>query len=263
MPTRLNYLVQKKTKNHPPPNYPYYVSVLAIFKNETLNLKVWVDHYLWMGVDHLFLIDNGSDDNPRKILEPYIKKGLVSVYDMPEKWKQPEHYRHIYQNHIKHKSKWVIIADADEFWYVKNSTIRKTLPQYEDYHVLLSQWRWFGSDGHVQHPNDVRTSIVHRRKNFQKDTKYIFQSYHVNVAHVWIHHTVGGSYKQLNVNDIFRLNHYPIQSEEYFEKVKMTRGSANCAKHEHVKTKEYFERANQDTTFVDTDLKQMIEHNMK
>jgi hypothetical protein len=104
---------------------------------------------------------------------------------------------------------------------------------------------------------------VHRQKNLHKDTKYMFQSYYVDAAHVWIHHIVGGSYKQLNVNDIFRVNHYPIQSEEYFEKVKMTRGSANCIQHETVRTKEYFQRANQDTTFVDTDLKKMVENYIK
>ena len=36
----------------------YYLSILAQFKNETMNLKLWLDHHLWQGVQHFFLIDN-------------------------------------------------------------------------------------------------------------------------------------------------------------------------------------------------------------
>jgi glycosyltransferase involved in cell wall biosynthesis len=50
----------------------YYLSVLSIFKNETMNLKIWIEHYLWQGVEHFYLIDNGSDDNPLNILQEYI-----------------------------------------------------------------------------------------------------------------------------------------------------------------------------------------------
>jgi len=60
----------------PPPQYEYNVSVIAIFKNETMNLKMWLEHYLWQGVDHFFLIDNGSTDDPHKILQPYIDRGI-------------------------------------------------------------------------------------------------------------------------------------------------------------------------------------------
>ena len=41
----------------------YYLSIVAIFKNESWILKEWIEHYLNQGVDHFFLIDNGSTDN--------------------------------------------------------------------------------------------------------------------------------------------------------------------------------------------------------
>jgi len=44
-----------------------------------------------MGADHIFLIDNGSDDGSRNIIQPYVDKGIVSVFYMPEKFKQTEH----------------------------------------------------------------------------------------------------------------------------------------------------------------------------
>lgn len=41
----------------------YFLSLLAIFKNEETSLSLWIEHYCWMGVDHFYLIDNGSTDN--------------------------------------------------------------------------------------------------------------------------------------------------------------------------------------------------------
>jgi hypothetical protein len=75
----------------------YYFSILAIFKNETMNLKEWIEHYLWQGAEHFYLIDNGSDDEPIKVLAPYIKMGKISYYYLPQKWKQLEYYRAVFQ----------------------------------------------------------------------------------------------------------------------------------------------------------------------
>lgn len=238
--------------------YDYYVSVLCTFKNEALNIKNWVDHYLWMGVDHLYLIDNGSDDNCQDILLPYVQKGLATVFYKPEKYKQQENYREIYRKYIRHKSKWVIIADSDEFWYVKDSTIRDTLPLYEKYNVIMSQWRNFGTDGHIQHPPDIRTAIVHRQKRLEC-TKCIFKSKNVEPEQVNIH-AIDGKIEHIFKNsNIFCLNHYPIQSKEYFETVKMIRRSAASITKINRHNMTYFNTYNSNTDILDTTLKEMVE----
>lgn len=263
MPLRLRkYLLKKKPTVALPPLlhiYPYRLSVLAIFKNEAFNMKVWIEHYLWMGVDHFFLIDNGSTDGSQQVLRPFIEKGIVSVFFMPEKWKQTEHYQYVYKNFIINKSQWVIVADLDEFWYVYRSTIRRELCNFQQYHVITSHWRWFGYDGNIQHPKDIRTTNLHRKKELQKDTKYIFQTKHVQPEQLWIHNVIGKVDKRIDASHTFRLNHYILQSREYFETVKMTRGAADSLQHEFVRNEEYFNLANADTDFLDTDLKEMVE----
>jgi len=250
----------KKINNPPPPKYDYYLSILCTFKNEAMNIGVWVEHYLWMGVDHFFLIDNGSDDNSREILQPYVDKGVVSVFYMPKKYQQTQHYRHVYKHHIKNNSKWVIMADSDEFWYVKDSTIKDTLPKYEKYNVIMSQWRNFGTDGHIEHPKDIRTAIVHRKEKLEC-TKCIFQSKNTNPQQVSIHR-IDGETNIFKANNVFRINHYPIQSEEYFKNVKMVRRSAASVIKSTTKIRhdmKYFNHYNSDTNVLDTDLKDMIE----
>jgi len=49
----------------------YYLSVYAIFKNESVALEEWLTHYINEGVDHFFLIDNGSTDDYEPILNKF------------------------------------------------------------------------------------------------------------------------------------------------------------------------------------------------
>jgi hypothetical protein len=39
-----------------------------------------------------------------------------------------------------------------------------------------------------------------------------------------------------------QLNHYPIQSQSFFERIKMTRGAADTPEHESVRDRAYFEK---------------------
>ena len=96
MPLRLQkYLLKKKLDKKTSvenTRKKYYLSVLATFKNEMLNLDLWIRHYIWMGVDHFYLIDNGSTDNSLHVLKPYKEKGIVTILSLHEKYKQKENY---------------------------------------------------------------------------------------------------------------------------------------------------------------------------
>lgn len=87
-----------------------YLALLATIKNETLNLKIWIEHYLWQGVDHIYIIDNDSTDNPLSILNEYIDKNIVTYDFLPEKHRQIYHYQLIFNKYnIKDKFRWLVI----------------------------------------------------------------------------------------------------------------------------------------------------------
>jgi hypothetical protein len=227
----------------------YYISVLAIFKNETMNLKLWIEHYLWQGIEHFYLIDNGSDDNPLEILQDYIDKGIVSYYYLPERFKQVDHYRFVFDTeNLKTKTRWLVVCDLDEFFYGVDQQLKKkimSLGPYYDY--ILCNWQMFGSDGLKEQPNDIRTSITHCKNILDKDTKYIFKPLAIkDSSSIWIHSLVNIPYMNKSrirvANQLIRLNHYPIQSLEFFTKVKMTRGAADTIAHQNVRDMNYFKR---------------------
>jgi len=242
----------------------YYTSVLAIFKNETMNLKLWIEHYLWQGVDHFYLIDNGSEDNPLSILQDYINKGIVSYYYLPERYKQEEHYRYVFEaERLKEKTYWLIVCDLDEFFYgvdKKLTTKIKSLENYYDY--ILCNWKMFGSDGHIQHPEDIRTAITHRENKLHKLTKYIFKTAIIKDGYqIRIHYLINTPKPLLKrtriANKLIRLNHYPIQSIEYFQTVKMTRGDASCSSVDNIRDMKYFNEYDNNETNDET-LKNLV-----
>src|ERR1700677_829122 len=57
----------------------YNFSVCAIFKNEATYLREWLEYNLLIGVDHIYLYNNGSTDDSLIVLEPYVKNGTVTV----------------------------------------------------------------------------------------------------------------------------------------------------------------------------------------
>lgn len=235
--------------------FQYKLCILAIFKNETMVLKTWLEHYLHQGVDHFYLIDNGSDDNPLEILQPYIDRGQVSYMFSPEKHNQAGHYNKMYmQENIKNNAEWLIVCDLDEFYYGVPDKLNKTLDDFSEHDIIYSNWRMFGSDGHKTQPANILKSIVMCEKDLHVMQKYIFQP--SKVDHELNIHSISNDekFKIIYENDKIRLNHYPIQSEEYFRKVKMTRGAADHEQYENIRDMSYFERYDQNKTEKDETL---------
>jgi len=246
------------------------LSLLSQFKNETLNLKVWIDHYIWQGVDKIYLIDNDSDDNPLEILQPYIDKGIVDYTFNPEKYKQVEHYKELIINkNIQNETKWLIICDSDEFFYAPNKKLSDVLPEFEQYDVIYSNWKLFGSNGLIYHPEDIRKSIVMREKEININIKHIVNIKKIDINYIDLHEL--NSHRCLDwlrpidannnnnfiiENDKIKLNHYPIQSLEFFQKVKMLRGDATCST--NVRDMNYFYEYDKNANYNDTELKDMI-----
>ena len=221
----------------------YYLSVIASLKNETMNLKIWIEHYLWQGVEHFYLIDNGSDDNPLSILQEYIDNGIVTYYFLPEKYRQLEHYHYVFDYaNLKNETVWLAVCDLDEFFFGLDKNLKIKLKSLEDnYDYILCNWKMFGSDGHETHPEDIRRDITFRHQDLTSETKYIFKPQIIdNSSVIWIHSLTINVERKLVSNDLIQLNHYPIQSIEFFQKVKMTRGDIYNPASDNVRDMSYF-----------------------
>lgn len=247
------------------------LSVMAIFKNETMNLKLWLEHYIWQGVEHFYLIDNDSNDVPLSILQWYIDNEIVSYYFKPEKYKQAEHYRNIFDcENLKEKTEWLCICDLDEFLFGTERKLCDVLDEFNEYDVINTHSFFYGSDNFIKHPDDIRLDIVHRTNDIVNGNKYIFKPRVINdSSEIWIHWLVdsGTLNKRTNIKEIFtdtkiRLNHYITQSLEFWKNVKMTRGDSNVPENDCMRDINMFNEYERNSNIKDDILKSIIENNI-
>ena len=228
----------------------YTLGLVAIFKNESVILKEWLDHYIYEGVDRFYLINNGSTDNFFEIIKDY--SNIVLVNDT-KKHSQTELYNKHFYNICKCECKWTIICDLDEFIYS-----RKDYNKISDYLNSLNEfvyqvkipWKMFGSNGQIKQPNNVIKKF--RKRELYLKEKLVLCKSIINMKYCTrfdIHesHVVNKANNILCNNDkdtdniyancitsekilndcYIHCNHYQLQSLEWFLKVKMTRGAAD------------------------------------
>ncbi|KAJ7536990.1 hypothetical protein O6H91_12G091600 [Diphasiastrum complanatum] len=192
-------------------------------------------HYLWRDSVHFFLYNvGGITDSVRKVISPFINKGLLTIYDVEDQKEYPSWYYNqlLFSNDCLHRtrylSSWTFFHDFDEFFTMSSSiTLDKLLDQYKDVpylsfgsvraslwmcadvHAGSSEWplqrmRWAEKQPYCCVPNQdpwvciygggARKYVVNPRKVFA----------------VGVHSTALPEDGGVNLNaSIVRLNHYP------------------------------------------------------
>jgi hypothetical protein len=130
----------------------YYFSICAIFKDESLSLKEWVEYHRIIGVDHFYLYNNQSSDNYKEILQPFIDKGIVTLieWDINPPSQIPA-YQNFHDNYWD-ETNWVAFIDLDEYICPKRAeSITMWIKRYEKFPSLVLYWKQFGSSGQIAH----------------------------------------------------------------------------------------------------------------
>jgi hypothetical protein len=134
-----------------------YLSIVAIYRDEAVYLREWIEFHRIVGVERFFLYDNFSLDNHLEVLAPYIEEGTVVVHDWPVFPGQIPAYDDAIRRH-RHDSRWIAFIDLDEFLF--SPTLRplpEVLTGYEEHPGVLANWAVFGSSGHHSPPPGLVT----------------------------------------------------------------------------------------------------------
>ena len=228
----------------------YNLSLLAMFKNESWIIKEWIEHYLLEGVEHFYLIDNGSNDNYEEKIKEYKDKNYISL--VKDSTRLPSGtqsflYKKIFLDKIKRETKWIIVCDVDEYIYARNEynkiiDVLNKLPQNVE--KIWLNWKIFGSNGHINQPNSTLSAFTKRTNIFKKNLghgKCIVRARNIEHFGCCGHDIVisgnnitytanGDNFDHFDFNEEnckklnLHLNHYMLQSEEYYLKIKCSRG---------------------------------------
>lgn len=232
-------------------HYKYDLSIISIFRNEDRFLKEWIDFHRVVGVDHFYLFNNGSQDDYLAVLQPYIDKGIVELYDWP-------HQSHgIQQEWIdiqcaafrkaidlsKGQSKWVATIDTDEFLFpTQQDNLVEFLKNYDDCTSLAINWQNFGTSNVKRVPKDklMIEMLIHQSpvkcdiNTFAKSIfkpeaiKYCIQP-HTMENYSWTY-AVDADKNIFNwkfhlshpiLVDKIRINHYWSRDDDFFQETKI------------------------------------------
>ena len=208
----------------------YYLSILAMFKNEETIMKSWIEHYLNEGVEHFYLIDNGSNDDYKKILKNYVGKYDLIKDDSRYPVKnyvgtQQILYNKYYLNKVKSETDWLLVCDLDEYLYNQHHEKITDYLNKNEYDVYKIKWIFFGSNL-SKTPSNIPTSLCFR-ENFNNDNhfKSLFKTNNLIKLDLHHHHfKYNTKIYSLSYNDSLLLNHYQIISYDYFYNIRCKRG---------------------------------------
>lgn len=235
------------------------IAIVALFKNEAMGIREWVQHYKWQGVNHILLLDNNSTDNWRNALDGY--ESFVTVIPAPEPHAQTKHYNTIALPWLKaHNYDVAGIVDLDEYAFgLPGRSLRGHLEQLFSVpprpSQLLLKFHMFGSSGRVKQPRSIRRGFTWKKREVATNNTKAF---------VWVNDVIRIGVHRSRVRGTtivappgLQLNHYVLQSREFFKKVKMQRGDAVKGEWDSARDWNYFRRY--DTNEVeDTLLQRMV-----
>ena len=262
------------------------ICIVSVFKNEGHSIREWIQHHINEGIDTFFLTDNGSTDTYD--IQDYIDDGKVILRKDDKKGAQEEHLNYYLKDAKKYD--WVIVIDLDEFIYSRLGY--KTIKDYlktVDKNIYLIQlpWKIFGSNYHIKQPKSIIQGFTRRKKNKKMivtlhdeyiESKCIVRGSKLIKLHIHVpsvkdidflkHRSMTSDHTDVPNTATFviatenilktsclHLNHYRIQSWDFFRTVKMTRGDA-FIKNENSSSrdKKYFKKMDFND-MVDTELK--------
>jgi Glycosyltransferase family 92 len=264
---------------HPP---RFALSVCAIMKDEGPYLREWLEFHRLVGVDHFYLYDNGSTDDSVRILEPYVRAGIVDLVPWPRFIANSNPQYLAYAHAVRFAagtSRWLAAIDLDEFLFSpQERDLRAALVEYQDLPALIVFVRNFGTSGHQTKPSGLVVESYLKRRHHSSRTKLsggktIVQPRWVRAigsAHHFENTTPYPGYDETRQpvikgkdgrcddrSERFRVNHYRTKSEEEWQ-AKKQRGRVTARPGLAEKLERIYRDVNENATVQDTSILYLV-----
>lgn len=105
------------------------IALCTMGKKENLYVKEFIDYYIKLGIEHIFIYDH-NDPNTEKIIDKIESryKNKVTVYETSQKkiTNQAGSFTDCYQNN-KFIYNWFLMVDMDEYLFIVNDSLKNYL----------------------------------------------------------------------------------------------------------------------------------------
>jgi len=257
------------------PKEKQWLCVYSQFKNEKHVILEWIYHYFQEGADHIILVDNGSNDGYDVSALETIPN--LTLFSTTVKHRQTEMARFLFKEWVEPHFTWAVNLDMDEFLYSRkfpslSDYLRVQSVENPSLKAVVVPWKCFGSSGRKSQPTSVVFGFLYRDHDFPlaknanlvktlfKPQYYTLKAHTVHSDDMALqkhpHTTMEGlaptSKKEYRMWHLFEeksldlesahlhLNHYQVQSQDFWTRVKMTRGDADHHGWDHMRNLHYF-----------------------
>lgn len=183
-----------------------------------------------MGVEHIYMVDNGSEDNYYKIIESFIKEGFITLWKEPKINQTAGLNKHI--NLLKKETIWLGVFDMDEYLYTKRGENIKTIIKSfsPSVKLIMIQMKIFYPGTFLSPSSIIETNIKKKCNDNIYFPKCIFQIQKLPSVSI---HGIREMKKNcrpkeylkiLAESSILCINHYRFSSFEYLYGIKEGRG---------------------------------------
>ena len=205
---------------------PGPIAMLLLVRDEVDIIESNINFHRHFGIERFVVTDNGSTDGTRDILAQFERQlpNFIVIDDPGSTYMQSEIVtRMIKVAKQKFHPRWIISADADEFWYPVSGHYDTELDGRKN--ILKCYW----------HNYLPRSGMVWQRFDDIGDTPW----YHGRMSKVFclargLHGMYNGNHNSRSIprivasSDNIRIYHYPLRSYEQFER-KIVRGYRSMA----------------------------------
>lgn len=221
---------------------PYYSAVCLVIKDENEYLVEWIDHYLALGVDHIYIYDDAIDESVESVLRPdHLERVTVIDFGAPQENVQSAAYQHCLSNY-GHKTRWIGFFDSDEFLDLKDhANVNAMLKGYEEHGTLFVGITLYNANGQAwKMPGGVKERFTRQiPSDLDLSAQGVFFVQTTRASHVSAHDVTLKAGNHIvnefgNVHDLVTgkvtsetvaMAHYLTKSHEEWIK-KMQRGSS-------------------------------------
>ena len=146
------------------------------FRDSAPYLQEWLLFHWVQGIRRFYLYDNGSTDDYRQILQPWIDASIVRLRLWPGLAQQQLIYDHCLST-AGREVDWLAFIDDDEFLF---NPVGRPLPDilktFQEHAGVAAAWILYGSSGHLQRNEDwIIDRFVRRAPNPDVHVKCIVQ----------------------------------------------------------------------------------------
>ena len=230
------------------------LGICTIQRDRARWIKEWVCFQYLMGFRKFYFFAHDCVDNTHEVVLELSKKFDIKVFSIANDVERPQLacFQHAYST-FGHEVDWMAFIDGDEFLFpVEKSTLQEALVDfdYEKLSALAVYWATFGSSGHMTEPDGLiidnfrhRLTLDHPHNRHIKSIVRGRQGQFATIgqnAHMF--NTIMGTFDEKlrpisfgrtdyePSHEILRINHYTLQSWEFYKGWKQTSGAADAGR---------------------------------